>query len=106
MARLLPLYVLLLLAAVAGCAHGPASAALATLKPAAEAFHRSIRWRDFRGAEDLIVPERRALFEKAIRARSDEKDLSITDYQLEDIRLSADGTRGIVVSRVSWVRLP
>ena len=59
-----------------------------TLKPAIEAFHRSARWRDFRGTADLIVPERRTAFIKARSASKDEKDLFITDYQLEDARLA------------------
>ncbi len=77
-----------------------------TLKPAIEAFHRSARWRDFRGAADLIVPERRTAFIKARSVSKDEKDLFITDYQLEDARMADDRQTAEVVSRINWYRLP
>ena len=76
------------------------------MKPAIETFHQRVRWKDFRGATELLVPERRAAFEKARKDQNDNRDLSITDYQLEDVRLVDDGMRAIVVSRISWVRLP
>ncbi len=65
-----------------------------------------VRWKDFRGAAELVVPERRDGFGNAREAKRDTRDLSITDYQLEDARLSPDGTRATVVSRISWTRLP
>ena len=92
--------------ALAACAHAPRSGGLETLKPAVETFHQRIRWKDYRGAAELLVPDRREAFLKARAQKNDDRDLSITDYQLEDARLDADGLRAIVVSRVSWVRLP
>ncbi len=77
-----------------------------SLRHAADTFHQRARWRDFRGAAELVIPERRLAFEKARQASRDDKDLTITDYQLEDARLSPDATRAIVVSRVNWIRLP
>jgi hypothetical protein len=75
------------------------------LKPAIEAFHQRIRWKDFRGAGDLIVPERTKPFVKARTTAGDEKDLFITNYELEDAKVSSDGLAE-VVSRISWYRLP
>lgn len=91
---------------LAACAHVPLSGGVATLKPAVETFHQRVRWKDFRGTVELLVPERREAFEKARKDQNDDRDLSITDYQLEDVRLVDDGMRAIVVSRISWVRLP
>ncbi|MHB8874761.1 MAG: hypothetical protein ACYC8T_13815 [Myxococcaceae bacterium] len=93
-------------AVLAACAHVPRSGGLETLKPAIETFHQRIRWKDFRGASELVVAERRADFEKARHDLNDARDLSISDYQLEDVRLLDEGMRAIVVSRISWVRLP
>lgn len=96
---------LLLALALSGCAHSP-EAKLETLQPIVEGFHKSIRWKDYRGAARIIVPERREAFEDARRELKDEEDLSITDYELEDVRLSEDGQRATVISRVQWMRLP
>lgn len=90
----------------AACAHGPRRGTLESLKPAVETFHQRVRWKDYRGAAELLVPERREAFQKAVRSRNDERDLSITDYELEEARLSADGRTAWVESRLSWVRLP
>lgn len=76
------------------------------LKPAVETFHERIRWKDFRGAAELIAPERRAAFERAVRERRDDKDLQINDYELEDAKISEDGLSAEVASRISWTRLP
>jgi len=94
------------LAVCSACAHIKSAADLESLKAAADTFHQRIRWRDFRGASELIAPEQRAAFQAARDQLRDERDLSITDYQLEDARLSADGSTAVVVSRVSWTRLP
>jgi hypothetical protein len=91
---------------VGACAHGPKLGAAEEIRSTADSFHQRIRWRDFHGAAELLVPERRERFEHALRARGDERDLSISDYELEQERISADGTVATVVSRVSWTRLP
>lgn len=85
------------------CAHAPARGSLEALRPAAETFHQRVRWRDFRGASELVVPEKRGRF---LKVAGNERDLTVTDYQLEDAQLSADGQKATVVSRLSWVRLP
>lgn len=76
------------------------------LKPRIEDFHLRVRWRDFRGAAELIIPERRAAFLKARAEKRDEKDLSITDYQLEECKFASDGLRAECVSSIAWIRLP
>jgi hypothetical protein len=93
-------------ALVAACAHSPPRGDASSLKKAAEAFHQRVRWKDLAGAIELLVPERRQPFEDGYRARRDEHDLSITDYELEDLRVAADGQSAVVVSRLSWMRLP
>jgi hypothetical protein len=75
------------------------------LKPAAETFHQRVRWKDFRGAAELVVPERRKAFEDARKRQHDDRDLEIMDYELEDARL-LDRDRAVVVSKLSWSRLP
>lgn len=96
----------LVFAACSACAHLKSATDAETLRAAAETFHQRIRWRDFRGAGELIVPERRAAFQSARESLHDERDLSITDYHLEDVRLSPEGDSAVVVSRLSWTRLP
>lgn len=76
------------------------------LKPAMESFHQALRWKDFRGAADRLVPERRAAFIKARLKHEDERDLFITDYQLEDAQVAGDQMSATVVSKLSWYRLP
>jgi hypothetical protein len=76
------------------------------LKPAVEAFHQRLRWKDFRGAADLIVPERREGFLKERTRLKDDKDLYITDFQLEDAKTSPDQSVARAVARLSWYRLP
>jgi hypothetical protein len=88
------------------CAHGPKLGTAEEIRSAADLFHQRIRWRDFRGAAELLVPERREPFEQALKARGDERDLSVSDYELERERISADGSNATIVSRVSWTRLP
>jgi hypothetical protein len=96
-----------LLAFVLGaCAHAPKLSTAEEIRSAAESFHERIRWRDFHGAGELLVPERREMFEQALKARGDERDLSISDYELEKVRISPDGKSAAVASRVSWTRLP
>ena len=76
------------------------------MRSTAESFHERIRWRDFRGAAELLIPERRDRFNQALSARRDERDLSVSDYELEQVRFSEDGKSATVVSRMSWLRLP
>ncbi|MCP3104837.1 hypothetical protein LZ198_38825 [Myxococcus sp. K15C18031901] len=77
-----------------------------TLQPTVERFHQLIRWKDFRSAGALIVPEKRAAFSKARTELHDDRDLSITDYEIEEVEFSEDGLRATVHSRIQWMRLP
>ena len=98
----------LLAALCVACAHTPEAPKPdpAAVKLAAETFHRKARWKDFRGAAAMVVPDRRAQFVAACERRKDERDLEISDYELLDLRLDPSGDRAIVVSHVSWLRLP
>lgn len=76
------------------------------LKPTVEAFHQRVRWKDFRSAAELVVPEHRDAFIKARSTGKDERDLFISDFQLEDARLAPDRAAALAVSKISWYRLP
>ncbi|WP_375771757.1 hypothetical protein NR798_12975 [Archangium gephyra] len=71
-----------------------------------ESFHQRVRWKDYRIATRFIVPERRQDFERARREKQDERDLSITDYDIEEVEVVEEGERAIVTSRIKWMRLP
>ena len=89
---------------LAACAtvHGDVEA----LKPAAERLHQRIRWKDFRGTAELIIPEKRAAFLKARLKLKDEQDLFISDVELEDAQVAPDMLSANLVSTVKWYRLP
>lgn len=95
----------LVLCLVSACAAWRARPDMEALKPAIEAFHQRIRWKDFRGAADLMVPARRKPFVKARTKADDDRDLFITNFDLEDAKISSEGVAE-VVSKVSWYRLP
>ncbi|MFE8601081.1 hypothetical protein AB8V91_29430 [Archangium violaceum] len=71
-----------------------------------ESFHQRVRWKDYRIAARIIVPERRQDFERARREKQDERDLSITDYEIEEVEVVEEGQRAIITSRIKWMRLP
>lgn len=79
---------------------------LETLKPSAEAFHQRVRFKDFRGAAELLVPERRSTFVRARERDNDERDLFFTDYDLEEAKVAPDLSQASIVSKLSWYRLP
>lgn len=97
---------LVVLCLLVSCAHGPQSTGLAGLKPVAQDFHQRIRWGDFRGAAKMMVPARREPFLQARQKLKDDKNLSVTDYDILDARLGADVLHASVITRLSWVRLP
>lgn len=76
------------------------------LKPTVEKVHTAIRWKDFRGLAEYIVPERRASFLKARTRLKDERDLFISDFQLEDAQVVKQAQTANVVSHLSWYRMP
>lgn len=99
-----PLALLFLL--LGACVHTPATQGKETLKPTVEGFHQRVRWRDYSSAAQYLAPERQEAFEKARRAKRDEKDLTITDFELEEVRVAPDGKSAQVRSRINWIRLP
>lgn len=76
------------------------------LKPIVEQFHQRVRWKDFRGAARHIVPERREAFLEARRELQDDRDLSITDFEVLEVTQAEDGMRATVTTRLQWMRLP
>lgn len=100
------LAVLLCLTLGGACAHTQKAANLESLRPAVRSFHERVRWKDFRGAARLIVPERREDFEKSRREHQDERDLFITDYEILEVVISEDVERATITSRIQWMRLP
>lgn len=99
------LTVALLIVFLAGCATVP-KGEIDDLKPAVRALYQSFRWKDFRGAAELMVLERRDDFVKARTKLKDDQDLYITNFELEDAKLSPDMLTARAVTRLSWYRLP
>ncbi len=97
---------LLLVLLLGACATTSKKSSLEQLKPTVERFHQLIRWRDYRSAARLIVPERSVDFQRARIEMKDDRDLTITDYEIEDVKVSDDGERATVQSRIQWLRLP
>lgn len=88
-----------------GCV-GVKKGELEELKPAVEAFYQRVRWKDFRGAGDLIIAEKRDAFVKARSKDHDERDLFITNFELEDAKVAPDTLSASAVATLSWYRLP
>ncbi|RKH09132.1 hypothetical protein D7X74_30170 [Corallococcus sp. CA047B] len=88
------------------CAHTPPAGDPETLRPAVEGFHKNLRWRNYRALSGFLVPEERQDFERKRRELHDERDLTVTDYEIEDVKLADDGKRATVHSRIQWMRLP
>jgi hypothetical protein len=76
------------------------------LKPMVEDFNKRVRWKDFRGAARHLVPESREPFLQAREQLHDERDLSITDFEVLEMAVSPDGQRALVTTRLNWMRLP
>ncbi|MBF5042847.1 hypothetical protein FGE12_10615 [Aggregicoccus sp. 17bor-14] len=107
MIRLLALLLCLLPVLGGGCSHTkPRSSGLEGLRPVVEDFHKMVRWGEYRAAARYVVPERRADFERARRELNDARDLSITDYEIDEATLAPDEQHATVVSRIQWMRLP
>jgi hypothetical protein len=95
---------LLLLVACAGHTSGGQSPE--ALKTAAEHFFQDVRWKDYTGATGVIVAEKQDAFAKARRVGHDSRELEITDYDLESIKIAPDALSGQAVVNLSWMRLP
>ncbi|HZH78273.1 MAG TPA: hypothetical protein VEY88_19750 [Archangium sp.] len=100
------LAVLLILTLGGACAHTQKKSDPESLPPVVENFHKRVRWKDYRVAAQYVVPERRKDFERTLRERKDERDLDVTDYEIEGVQFVEEGTRAIVTSRFEWTRLP
>lgn len=92
-------------AALFGCATVP-KGDVDELKPTIEAFHKCSRWKDFQCVANLLVPAKKDAFLKARQAMQDERDLSVTDYELEEAKVAPDRLKASAVSHVKWFRLP
>ena len=79
---------------------------LEDLKPAIRALHQSFRWKDFRGAAEMMVEEQREAFVKARTKDKDDEDLFITNFELEDAKIAPDMLSAKAFTRISWYRLP
>ncbi len=77
-----------------------------TLKPTLEAFHSGMRWKDLRSLSQVLMPDKREGFDKAVKDRDDEKNLFVSDYSLEDCKVALDVLSAVCYSKVSWYRLP
>ncbi len=97
--------VALLMLFFSGCATTP-KGEIDDLKPTIRAVHQSFRWKDFRGAADMLVAERQDAFIKARLKSNDDQDLFITNFELEDAKISPDQLVAKVVTKISWYRLP
>jgi hypothetical protein len=100
------LAVLLVLTLSGACAHTKKTPDAENLRPTVESFHQRVRWKDYRMAAQYVVPERRQQFERAVREREDERDLDITDYEIDGVEMADEGHRAIVTSSFRWTRLP
>ena len=88
-----------------GCATVP-KGDVDELKPTIEAFHKCARWKDFQCIANMLVPEKRDAFLKARTTLKDERDLSVTDYELEEAKVSPDRLKAAAISHIRWFRLP
>ncbi|MHB1845526.1 MAG: hypothetical protein ACYCWW_11915 [Deltaproteobacteria bacterium] len=95
---------LLLLLALVSCANVPRTGDPEALGHQAELYFKAIRWKDFVAAAAFLPPDKRAEWRRETIRRHDERDLSITAYDVEETRLTKSGGRTFV--KVSWVRLP
>ncbi|WP_233601337.1 MULTISPECIES: hypothetical protein [Corallococcus] len=76
------------------------------LRPVVEGFHKNLRWRNYRTVSTFLVPEERQDFDRKRRELHDDRDLTVTDFEIEDVKLAEDGRHATVHSRIQWMRLP
>ena len=88
-----------------GCATVP-KGDVDELKPTIEAFHKCARWKDFQCVANLLVPSKKDAFLRAREKLTDERDLFITDYDLEEAKVAPDRLKAAAVSHIKWYRLP
>jgi hypothetical protein len=76
------------------------------LKHSAERFGRQVQWSDLRGAALNFTPMARAIFVAETTKRDDEKNLKVTDVELEDMVIAKDGKSAVVTTKLTWYRMP
>ena len=76
------------------------------MKKAAHQYLISVRWSDWTSASQLLVPERRDAFMTARRKGHDERDLSISDFEIEEVKMAPDTSSGQVTAELNYTRLP
>lgn len=86
------------------CASTPKKANPRDLREASESFSRRLRWGDYKGISQFLVPEQRLNYVKGILDRGDDEVLKVIDCELEHVQYHPDGA--IVLARVVWHRLP
>jgi len=77
------------------CSHAAFEAGPNQLKSDAEDFEKSLRFQDYGGAAQLVTPSRRQAFLAA--RRKEGNDLTITDMEVIDVQMSADGKHALVI---------
>src|SRR5579863_6895212 len=75
------------------------------LRHSAEKFDRGLQW-DLRGASQILAPVARQLFLADIARRDDEKNLKVSDVELEDLVIAKDGKSATVTTKLTWYRMP
>ena len=96
----------LLLFSLLGCAHAQKGDRPTEMKKAAQHYLTAVRWNDWASASQLIVPERRDAFMAARRKGRDERDLTVSDFELEQLKMAPDALSGRVEAEISYTRLP
>jgi hypothetical protein len=94
----------LLVLPLLACSHSVFEGSAGQLKTDAEDFEKSLRFQDYGGAALVVTPAKRQAFLAA--RRKEGNDLTITDMEVIDVQMSADGKHAIVMSRMRWVKLP
>ena len=89
-----------------GCAERQKRATVKELRDTSESFARHFRWGDYRGMAKFIVPEERLSYIKGILDRGEDETLKIVDFELEHVHYVPPGDHAIILSRISWYRLP
>lgn len=91
---------------VSGCAERQKKATVKELRDTSESFARHLRWGDYRGMAKFIIPEERLPYVKGILDRGEDETLKVLDFELEHVHYVPPGDNAIILSRISWYRLP
>lgn len=103
--RLLCVLLALFSLVMTACAGRQKTASAKELRDTSESFARRLRWGDFKGMAQYIVPEQRLAYVKGILERGDDETLKILDFEMEHVQYLPD-RQAVVLARISWYRLP